>query len=144
MKIGYSHRKPHFSVLRNFNLSPGGEVRVECMFRISRMLWLHKKKISRNVIIFMRHNPEKSPEQNPNEMSYYSPSLVGFGRACAPVRCAHPSFWVHCQDKGELRAPPPRPSQLRCSPKNKKYSGNKMLPFCPELGPPGAYVFPLG
>ncbi len=21
--------------------------------------------------------------------------LVGFGRACAPVRCAHPSFWTH-------------------------------------------------
>jgi hypothetical protein len=20
--------------------------------------------------------------------------LVGFGRACAPVRCAHPSFWA--------------------------------------------------
>ncbi len=39
--------------------------------------------------------------------------LVGFGRACAPVRCAHPSF--------ELIATPsaraPRPSQLRLSPK---------------------------
>ncbi len=22
--------------------------------------------------------------------------LVGFGRACAPVRCAHPSLWAHC------------------------------------------------
>ncbi len=22
-------------------------------------------------------------------------TLVGFGRACAPVRCAHPSFWAH-------------------------------------------------
>jgi hypothetical protein len=22
--------------------------------------------------------------------------LVGFGRACAPVRCAHPSFWALC------------------------------------------------
>jgi hypothetical protein len=21
--------------------------------------------------------------------------LVGFGRACAPVRCAHPYFWAH-------------------------------------------------
>ncbi len=21
--------------------------------------------------------------------------LVGIGRACAPVRCAHPSFWAH-------------------------------------------------
>ncbi len=35
--------------------------------------------------------------------------LVGFGRACAPVRCAHPSFWA-----------PPRPSQLRCPTINKK------------------------
>ena len=26
-------------------------------------------------------------------------SLVGFGRACAPVRCAHPSFWAHCYAK---------------------------------------------
>jgi hypothetical protein len=25
---------------------------------------------------------------------YYK--LVGFGRACAPVRCAHPSFLAHC------------------------------------------------
>ncbi len=32
---------------------------------------------------------------------------MGFGLACAPVRCAHPSFRVHCH-------PPPRPSQLRC------------------------------
>ncbi len=42
--------------------------------------------------------------------------LVGFGRACAPVRCAHPSFWLIDTQKGALRAPPPpRPSQLRCS-----------------------------
>jgi hypothetical protein len=39
--------------------------------------------------------------------------LVGIGLACAPVRCAHPSFWVHCHAKrGAAR--PPRPSQLRC------------------------------
>jgi hypothetical protein len=38
--------------------------------------------------------------------------LVGFGLACAPVRCAHPSFWAHCHAKrGAAR---PRPSQLRC------------------------------
>ncbi len=37
---------------------------------------------------------------------------MGFGRACAPVRCAHPSFWAHSPN-GALRAPP-RPSQLRC------------------------------
>jgi hypothetical protein len=32
--------------------------------------------------------------------------LVGFGRACAPVRCAHPSFWVHATPNRALRAPP--------------------------------------
>ncbi len=37
--------------------------------------------------------------------------LVGFGRACAPVRCAHPSFWAHYHAKrGAARSP--RPSQL--------------------------------
>jgi hypothetical protein len=33
--------------------------------------------------------------------------LVGFGRACAPVRCAQPSFWLIDTQKGALRAPPP-------------------------------------
>jgi hypothetical protein len=37
--------------------------------------------------------------------------LVGFGRACAPVRCAHPSYWAYMPN-GALRAP--RPWQLRC------------------------------
>ena len=32
--------------------------------------------------------------------------LVGFGRACAPVRCAHPSFWAHCHAKRGAVAPP--------------------------------------
>ncbi len=32
---------------------------------------------------------------------------MGFGRACAPVRCAHPSFWAHWHAKQALRAPPP-------------------------------------
>jgi hypothetical protein len=36
--------------------------------------------------------------------------LVGFGRACAPMRCAHPSFWAHCHAKqGAARPPPPLP-----------------------------------
>jgi hypothetical protein len=38
---------------------------------------------------------------------------VGFGRACAPVRCAHPSFWVHCHAKrGAARPPPPIAASL--------------------------------
>ncbi len=44
---------------------------------------------------------------------------MGFGRACAPVRCAHPSFWAHCHaHRGASR--PTCPSQLRCSPQNKR------------------------
>ncbi len=32
--------------------------------------------------------------------------LVGFGRACAPVRCAHPSFWAYCHiNQGAARLP---------------------------------------
>jgi hypothetical protein len=41
--------------------------------------------------------------------------LVGFGHACAPVRCAHPSFLAPI---GALRAPPPIASSLL--PKNIK------------------------
>jgi hypothetical protein len=32
--------------------------------------------------------------------------LVGFGRACAPVRCAHPSFDLIATPDGALRPPP--------------------------------------
>ncbi len=32
--------------------------------------------------------------------------LVGFGLACAPVRCAHPSFWVNCHAKRGAARPP--------------------------------------
>ncbi len=32
---------------------------------------------------------------------------MGFGRACAPVRCAHPSFWSHDNaQQGAARSPP--------------------------------------
>ncbi len=35
--------------------------------------------------------------------------LVGFGRACAPVRCAHPSSWAHCHVKRGAARPPSPP-----------------------------------
>ncbi len=35
--------------------------------------------------------------------------LVGFGPACAPVRCAHPSFWAHCHPQTGRCAPPSPP-----------------------------------
>ncbi len=61
--------------------------------------------------------------------------LVGFGLACAPVRCAHPSFWVHCHAKrGAAR--PPRPWQLRCF----LVDPQKYLPSI-ELGPPTSRAF---
>jgi hypothetical protein len=33
--------------------------------------------------------------------------LVGFGLVCAPVHCAHPSFWLINTPHGALRALPP-------------------------------------
>jgi hypothetical protein len=65
-------------------------------------------------IIRQSHVPVNRPGIHP---SLYE--LVSFGRACAPVSCAHPSFWAH------------------------KHARNKMLPFRPKLGPLGAYFFPL-
>ncbi len=48
---------------------------------------------------------------NKNVIHNISPSkywiLVGFGRACAPVRCAHPSFRVHCHAKRGAARPHP-------------------------------------
>ncbi len=32
--------------------------------------------------------------------------LVVFGRACAPVCCAHPSFWSHCHAQRDAACPP--------------------------------------
>ena len=38
---------------------------------------------------------------------------MGFGRACTPVRCAHPSFWAHCHaQRGAARPPPPIAASL--------------------------------
>ncbi len=41
---------------------------------------------------------------DPSEFHYSV--LAGFGRTCAPVRCAHPSFWVHCHTKRGAARPP--------------------------------------
>jgi hypothetical protein len=59
---------------------------------------------------------------------------VGFGRACAPVRCARPSFWVHCHAKRGAARPPP--SQLRCF----LFDPQKYLHSI-ELGPPTSRAF---
>ncbi len=55
--------------------------------------------------------------------------LVGFGRACAPVRCAHPSFWAHCHAQRALRATPHRSFAAPPKIKRSTNSRNKMLPF---------------
>ncbi len=46
---------------------------------------------------------------------------MGFGRACAPVRCAHPYFGLIATPNGALRAPPPIAASLLflCIPKIK-------------------------
>jgi hypothetical protein len=43
------------------------------------------------------------------EMRKYFPILVGFGLACAPVRCAHPSFLDSLLRPTGRCAPPPPP-----------------------------------
>jgi hypothetical protein len=70
--------------------------------------------------------------------------LVGFSRACAPVRCAHPSFWALCHaQRGAAR--PSAHRSFAAPPKQKiTISRNKMSPSRPKLGPPVAYIFPLG
>jgi hypothetical protein len=62
--------------------------------------------------------------------------LVGFGRACAPMRCAHPSFWALCHaQRGAAR--PSAYRSFAAPPKQKKtISRNKMSPSRPKLGPP--------
>ncbi len=46
----------------------------------------------------------------PNQGTYSL--LVGFGCACAPVRCAHLSFWAHCHAKRGAARPPPIAASL--------------------------------
>jgi hypothetical protein len=66
---------------------------------------------------------------------------VGFGRACAPVRCAHPSFWTHCHaQRGALRPPPAHrsfaaPTKI----KNRLYIETKSFPSSPKSAARGVY-----
>ncbi len=47
-----------------------------------------------------RHTLSDGRSQTLTNTSPNSGRLVGFGRACAPVRCApHPSSWAHCHAK---------------------------------------------
>jgi hypothetical protein len=68
--------------------------------------------------------------------------LVGFGLACAPVRCAHPSFWAHCHAKrGAARPPPIAASLLHIHwPKNLLFPETKAS-FRPSSGRQGRISF---
>ncbi len=60
---------------------------------------------------------------------FYSWLLVDFGRACAPVRCAHPSFWAHCHPNGGLRPPPSIAASLLLIQPPKIYKIHKVLTY---------------
>ncbi len=66
--------------------------------------------------------------------------LVGFGRACAPVRCAHPSFWAYCHAQRGAARPPAHRSFAAPTKKSNIYR-NKMLPFWPKLSRQGRIFF---
>ncbi len=67
--------------------------------------------------------------------------LVGFGRTCAPVRCAHPSFWAHCHtQRGAAR--PSLHRSFAAPPKIKKlFPKTKCLPSGPNSGRQGHIFF---
>ncbi len=67
--------------------------------------------------------------------------LVGFGRACAPVRCAHPSFWAHCHtQRGAAR--PFLHRSFAAPPKIKKlFPKTNCLPSGPNSGRQGHIFF---
>ena len=68
-----------------------------------------------------------------NILIFYYPLLVGFDLACAPVRCAHPSFWTLCHGKRGAARPPPIAASLLLiyTPK---------LSLRPELGQSGVRI----
>ena len=53
---------------------------------------------------------------------------MGFGLACAPVRCAHLSFWAHCHPKRGTARPPPAHRSFAAS-----YSTPKIYKIYPTL-----------
>ncbi len=68
--------------------------------------------------------------------------LVGFGRACAPVRCAHPSFWAYSHPKRGAAHPPPIAASLLAQKyKNKVFPDTKCLPSGPNSGRQGHIFF---
>jgi hypothetical protein len=72
---------------------------VHCTIPLFQLWWCEKCAAARHYAVILK--------------------LVGFGPACAPVRCAHPSFWAHCQPQTGRCAPPSPPiAASYLSPKN--------------------------
>jgi hypothetical protein len=68
--------------------------------------------------------------------------LVGFGLACAPVRCAHPSFWTHYHaQRGAARPPAHRSFAAPPKIKNKLFPEIKCLPSGLNSGRQGHIFF---
>jgi hypothetical protein len=67
--------------------------------------------------------------------------LEGFGRTCAPVRCAHPSFWAHCHAQRALHAPPPIAASLLHHKQKVNYPVTKCFPSGPNSGRRGRIFF---
>ncbi len=64
--------------------------------------------------------------------------LVGFGRACAPVRCAHLSFWANCHaQRGAARPPAHRSFAAPQKYKNTLFPETKCFPSGPNSGHQG-------
>jgi len=64
---------------------------------------------------------------------------VGFGRACAPVRCAHPSFWAHCHAQRGAARPPSIAASPLPQIKNKLFPETKCLPSAQTRAAWGIY-----
>ncbi len=69
---------------------------------------------------------------------------MGFGRACAPVRCAHPSFWVHRHAKRNAMCPPPIAASLLLIRSLKIDKKNYRTRAAHVMGFPEIICFPSG
>ncbi len=66
---------------------------------------------------------------------------MGFGSACAPVRCAHPSFWAHYQAQQGAARPPHRSFAAPPKIKNKLFPETKCFASGPNSGRQGHIFF---
>jgi hypothetical protein len=97
-------------------------------------------QISRHFFKFPPTYPSELESQQTHEHGRHNQKrLVGFGRTCAPVRYAHPSFWAHKHAKRALRAPAHR--SFAAPPKYKTISRKKCFPSFHNFGCQGRLSF---